>query len=79
MVVECVDASFMPKITAAVDVPTIGIGSGDGCDGQILVIHDLLGLTPEPPPFVKPLAHLHKDAVAAVQRWARQVRQGGRR
>lgn len=79
IVVECVDAFFMPKITAAVDVPTIGIGSGDGCDGQILVIHDLLGLTPEPPPFVKPQAHLHRDAVAAVQRWARQVRKGVRR
>jgi len=80
MVVECVEATFMPKLTAAVDVPTIGIGSGDGADGQILVIHDLLGLTPSPPPFVKPQANLHRDAVAAVQRWARAVRKpGGRR
>jgi 3-methyl-2-oxobutanoate hydroxymethyltransferase len=74
MVVECVDESFMPAITAAVGIPTIGIGSGRGCDGQILVLHDLLGLSPNPPPFVRPAAHLHRDAVAAVKRWARQVR-----
>jgi len=74
MVVECVDEAFMPAITAAVGIPTIGIGSGRGCDGQILVLHDLLGLTPNPPPFVRPEAHLHRDAVAAVKRWARQVR-----
>ena len=74
MVVECVDEAFMPQITEAVPVPTIGIGSGRGCDGQILVIHDLLGLTPEPPPFVRPEANLHRDAVAAVRRWAAKVR-----
>ena len=74
LVVECVDEGFMPAITAAVGIPTIGIGSGQGCDGQILVLHDLLGLTPNPPPFVRPRAHLHRDAVAAVKSWARQVR-----
>ena len=74
IVVECVDETFMPKITEAVSVPTIGIGSGRGCDGQILVIHDLLGLTPEPPPFARPEANLHRDAVAAVRRWAAKVR-----
>ena len=74
MVVECVDEKFMPTITEAVAVPTIGIGSGRGCDGQILVIHDLLGLTPEPPPFARPEANLHRDAVAAVRRWAAKVR-----
>jgi 3-methyl-2-oxobutanoate hydroxymethyltransferase len=74
MVVECVDAAFMPQVTEAVDIPTIGIGSGRGCDGQILVIHDLLGLTPEPPPFARPEANLHRDAVAAVRRWAAKVR-----
>ena len=74
IVVECVDETFMPQITEAVSVPTIGIGSGCGCDGQILVIHDLLGLTPEPPPFARPEANLHRDAVAAVRRWAAKVR-----
>jgi 3-methyl-2-oxobutanoate hydroxymethyltransferase len=74
LVVECVDADFMPALTAAVGIPTIGIGSGRGCDGQILVLHDLLGLTPTPPPFVRPEANLHRDAVAAVRRWAGKVR-----
>jgi len=74
LVVECVDETFMPAITAAVGIPTIGIGSGRGCDGQILVLHDLLGLTPTPPPFVRPEANLHRDAVAAVRRWAGKVR-----
>lgn len=74
MVFECVDEAFTPKVTEAVAVPTIGIGSGRGCDGQILVIHDLLGLTPEPPPFARPEANLHRDAVAAVRRWAAKVR-----
>ena len=74
LVVECVDEAFMPQITAAVKCPTIGIGSGRGCDGQILVIHDLLGLTPYPPPFARPEANLHRDAVAAIKRWATKVR-----
>jgi 3-methyl-2-oxobutanoate hydroxymethyltransferase len=74
MVVECVDVTFVPQITAAVKCPTIGIGSGRGCDGQILVIHDLLGFTIEPPPFARPEANLHRDAVAAVKRWAAKVR-----
>lgn len=78
MVVECVDPALMPEITAAVGVPTVGIGSGRGCDGQILVIHDLLGLTPSPPPFARPEARLHRDAVAAVRRWAAKVRRTSR-
>ena len=75
MVVECVDEKLSAEITAAVAVPTIGIGSGRGCDGQILVIHDLLGFTTEPPPFAKPEANLNRDAIAAVKRWAAKVRQ----
>jgi len=74
LVVECVDEAFMPRVTETVAIPTIGIGSGRGCDGQILVLHDLLGLTPEPPPFVRPEASLHRDAVAAVRRWSTKVR-----
>lgn len=79
IVVECVDESLTREISALLSIPTIGIGSGRGCDGQILVIHDLLGLTPNPPPFVKPEAHLLKDAVAAVKRWAQKTRRGGKK
>ena len=75
LVVECVDEALTPKITEAVTIPTIGIGSGLGCDGQILVIHDLLGFTSNPPPFANPEANLQRDAIAAVQRWAKKVRQ----
>ena len=77
IVIECVDEKFSQQLTESLEIPTIGIGSGNGCDGQILVIHDLLGLTSNPPPFVKPEAHLHRDAVAAVQRWAKKVRKPG--
>ena len=76
VVIECVDEKLSQKITSSLNVPTIGIGSGVGCDGQILVIHDLLGFNPTPPPFVKPEANLHRDAVAAVKRWATKVRKG---
>src|SRR5262249_15016818 len=44
LVVECVPADLAARVTAAVKVPTIGIGAGAGCDGQVLVTHDLLGL-----------------------------------
>jgi ketopantoate hydroxymethyltransferase len=69
--------NFLKQLTESLEIPTIGIGSGKGCDGQILVIHDLLGLTSTPPPFVKPEAQLHRDAVAAVQRWAKKTRKPG--
>jgi len=58
----------------ALPVPLIGIGSGADCDGQILVIHDLLGLTENPPPFAKPRARLADAAVAAIAGWAAEVR-----
>ena len=77
IVLECVDEKFSQQLTESLEIPTIGIGSGKGCDGQILVIHDLLGLTSNSPPFVKPEAQLHRDAVAAVQRWAKKVRKPG--
>lgn len=46
LVLECVPADLAAEITAAVSIPTIGIGAGAGCDGQVLVFHDLLGLNP---------------------------------
>jgi 3-methyl-2-oxobutanoate hydroxymethyltransferase len=58
----------------ALSVPLIGIGSGTDCDGQVLVIHDLLGLTANPPPFAKPRADLAGAAIAAISGWASEVR-----
>lgn len=79
IVAECVEPSLARELCKAVDVPIVGIGSGKDCDGQILVIHDLLGLSENPPPFAKPMAQLGTDAVQAISRWAKTVRKGGRR
>ena len=69
MVLEAVPAYVAEVITSQVSIPTIGIGAGAGCDGQVLVLHDMLGLTSgHVPRFVKQyaqLAELGKNAVAA--------------
>ena len=64
-------------VTEAIDVPTIGIGAGPACDGQVLVFHDLLGLgTGTPPKFVRRYADLGRVATEAVAAFADDVRQG---
>ncbi len=78
IVLEGIPDEVARLATAAVDVPTIGIGAGAYCDGQVLVFHDILGLGEGPlPKFVRPYATLGSDAVAALTRWADDVR-GGR-
>jgi 3-methyl-2-oxobutanoate hydroxymethyltransferase len=78
LVVECVPAAVAEKITAAVRIPTIGIGAGPSCDGQILVTHDMLGLFEDfRPRFVKPYAELGTAVVHAVEAYCREVREGG--
>lgn len=70
VVLECIPGEIAGKITAEIRIPTIGIGSGPFCDGQVLVTHDLLGLCPEiSPKFVKPYAGLKRDMIAAITRW----------
>ncbi|MEX0711189.1 MAG: 3-methyl-2-oxobutanoate hydroxymethyltransferase, partial [Pirellulales bacterium] len=65
------------KITAAVSIPTIGIGAGPACDGQVLVIHDLLGLTSGyVPRFVKAYADLRQTITDAVTQYRNEVRDG---
>ncbi len=77
VVVECIPADLARKITAAVKIPTIGIGAGIECDGQILVTHDLLGLFEDfQPRFVKQYADLGRDVVQAVEKYCREVRDG---
>ncbi|MFN4259254.1 MAG: 3-methyl-2-oxobutanoate hydroxymethyltransferase [Gemmataceae bacterium] len=77
LVVECVPAELAQKITAAVQIPTIGIGAGAGCDGQILVTHDMLGLFDDlRPRFVKHYADLGQAIRAAVSNYCREVREG---
>jgi 3-methyl-2-oxobutanoate hydroxymethyltransferase len=77
LVVECVPADLAAAVTAAVHIPTIGIGAGTGCDGQILVTHDMLGLFDDlRPRFVKQYAELGKEMQRAVQDYCREVREG---
>jgi 3-methyl-2-oxobutanoate hydroxymethyltransferase len=77
MVLEGIPVALADRITAAVQVPTIGIGAGPGCDGQVLVIHDLLGLLPgKVPKFVRQYADAHTDLTAAVSTWVGDVRAG---
>lgn len=73
---EMLAPEVVPLVRDAMAVPLIGIGSGADCDGQILVIHDLLGLTENPPPFAKPRAQLGELAIGAVSNWADDVRAG---
>jgi len=78
IVLEGVPEEVARLVTDAVDVPTIGIGAGPGCDGQVLVLHDLLGLEDRiAPKFVRRYASLKDEAVAAVATYADDVR-GGR-
>ncbi|MDR2513266.1 MAG: 3-methyl-2-oxobutanoate hydroxymethyltransferase [Puniceicoccales bacterium] len=71
---EMLTPALSGKLRRALPVPLIGIGSGEDCDGQILVIHDLLGLTEKPPGFVRPFANLGSTAREAVSAWAMRVR-----
>jgi 3-methyl-2-oxobutanoate hydroxymethyltransferase len=77
LVVECVPAELAARVTAAVKVPTIGIGAGPGCDGQVLVTPDLLGLFDDlRPRFVKQFADLGTAVTRAVEAYCREVREG---
>jgi len=77
IVLEAIPASLAKRITEAVSIPTIGIGAGPHCDGQVLVLYDLLGLFDEfMPRFVKPYAHLKADALQALRRYKGEVEQG---
>ncbi len=75
VVLEKVPASLGDEITAAIPIPTIGIGASAGCDGQILVIDDMLGLfTAFKPKFAKRYATLGEDADKAIAEYAKEVR-----
>jgi 3-methyl-2-oxobutanoate hydroxymethyltransferase len=77
IVLEAVPSPVAARITDALDIPTIGIGAGAGCDGQVLVWHDLLGLYEgRAPRFVKQYAELAPTIREAVARYAAEVREG---
>jgi len=74
MVVEAVAEPLAKRITEEVAIPTIGIGASPACDGQILVLEDMLGLSPRVPKFVKQYGELAGGIEAAVKNYAREVR-----
>jgi 3-methyl-2-oxobutanoate hydroxymethyltransferase len=77
IVLEAVPAAVARRVTEAIPVPTIGIGAGPACDGQVLVLHDLLGLEDRVlPRFVRRYASLRADGSAAVAAYAADVRSG---
>jgi len=77
IVLECVPDAVARLVTDTVDIPTIGIGAGRHCDGQVLVFHDLLGLEERiTPKFVRRYAELGVDARAAIGAFADDVREG---
>jgi 3-methyl-2-oxobutanoate hydroxymethyltransferase len=77
IVLEGIPDVVAGMVTEAVEVPTIGIGAGPWCDGQVLVLHDLLGLEDRTAPkFVRQYASLGSDAAAAVATFAADVRAG---
>lgn len=74
---ECVPSDLAAQITAAVKIPTVGIGAGPVCDAQWLVMHDLLGLNEgHVPSFVKKYANLAKEAKDAFRRYVEEVEKG---
>jgi 3-methyl-2-oxobutanoate hydroxymethyltransferase len=77
IVLEAIPTELAKTITEQLTIPTIGIGAGPHCDGQVLVLYDLLGLFDEfVPKFVKPYAHLKADALQALRRYKEEVEQG---
>ena len=77
IVLELVPRQLAAAITAELEIPTIGIGAGPDCDGQVLVLNDMLGLTPGfHPKFLKRYAELHGEAVRATSDYVKEVHDG---
>lgn len=74
VVLEAMAEPLAAKITKQIAIPTIGIGASAACDGQILVITDMLGLNPNPPKFVRQYAQIGQEIEAAVEAYAAEVR-----
>jgi 3-methyl-2-oxobutanoate hydroxymethyltransferase len=75
VVIEAVAEPLAARITEQVAIPTIGIGASPACDGQVLVLEDMLGLSPQVPRFVKRYGELGPSIEAAIEAYARDVRE----
>ena len=76
IVLEAMPSELGAEITRALQIPTIGIGAGPECDAQVLVIHDLLGISEHAPKFVKPYTNLRAVTTEAVEAFVRDVETG---
>jgi 3-methyl-2-oxobutanoate hydroxymethyltransferase len=77
LVLECIPSKVARTVTEALSIPTIGIGAGPHCDGQVLVTHDALGLTGDAAPsFVKQFAHLGTLMAEGVKEYIQEVKDG---
>ncbi|KAF1722033.1 3-methyl-2-oxobutanoate hydroxymethyltransferase [Pseudoxanthomonas wuyuanensis] len=78
LVLECVPSPLATRVTAAIAIPTIGIGAGPGCDGQVLVLHDFLGIDSghRRPKFVKDFLAEGGSIAGAIRAYAQAVRDG---
>jgi 3-methyl-2-oxobutanoate hydroxymethyltransferase len=77
VLLEGIPADLASRVTEALEVPTIGIGAGPGCSGQVLVLHDIVGLTPDAPPrFVRVYLNAFEQIRAALAEWGEDVREG---
>jgi 3-methyl-2-oxobutanoate hydroxymethyltransferase len=76
IVLELMSAELAARITAALTIPTIGIGAGIDCDAQVLVWTDLMGITKSPPKLAKAYRNLRAEMSAAAQEFAADVKSG---
>jgi 3-methyl-2-oxobutanoate hydroxymethyltransferase len=77
IVLEAIPSSLGKLITESLSIPTIGIGAGADCSGQVLVLQDMLGISPgKPPKFVKNFLDGHTSIEAAVKAYVREVKSG---
>lgn len=74
IVLEKIPATLAKMVSESLDIPTIGIGAGKHCDGQVLVMHDMLGINNEfNPRFLRKYANLHAEITGAVQQYVKDV------
>jgi 3-methyl-2-oxobutanoate hydroxymethyltransferase len=76
LVLECVPVSLAKKITQSLEIPTIGIGAGRDCDGQVLVLHDMLGISQHAPKFTQNFLHAGRTIPEAIAAFRQAVKTG---
>jgi 3-methyl-2-oxobutanoate hydroxymethyltransferase len=75
IVLEKIPATLAKEVSESIKIPTIGIGAGNGCDGQVLVMHDMLGINTEfKPRFLRQYLNIHEMAIKAVQQYVQDVK-----